>query len=137
MFITQARITDLLNTYIGRAHIYGVTDCNLILAKYIDTLTESDYYGNLFEQYTDIKSGIKAAKSIGFISAKNVLEKVAEKVEQPINGDILLQEHKSGRSKYYSTSIVWGNKALVEKDNYYSLVDLEDIEFAEIYRIRK
>ena len=135
MFIRQAKITDLISEFVGKPHVFGQTDCNLILAKYIDVLTGSTYYEQLHNEYEDVKTGIKAAKRIGFISAKHVLEKVAAKVEQPINGDVIVQKHTSGKSSYYSTSIVWGNKALIEKNNIYTLVDLEDTQFSEVYRI--
>lgn len=135
MFAKQAKITNLMNDFIGKEHIFGETDCNLIIAKYIDELTGSDYYSQLYNKYTDIKSGVSVAKKIGFISAKNILEKVAVLVEYPENGDVIVQEHKLGKAVYHSTSIVWGNKALVEKQNYYSLVDLEDLDFTETYRI--
>jgi hypothetical protein len=129
--IKLAQVSKILNKYLFTDHVFGLNDCNIILADYLDHVLGTDYYNQLYGKYDSIQSGIKLAKSAGLNSPRHVLNKIAIKAEVPETGDILLT--KTG--KHFSVSIVFKNQAIAEHDNKYVMVPLETLKPDLIYRI--
>lgn len=129
--IKQAKISRILNQYLFTEHEFGVNDCNIILADYLDSFLDTDYKEQLYQKYTDIQSGLKLAKEIGLKSPKFILDKHAMKVADIKNGDILITKS----NKHYSVSIVFNNQAIAEHDGVYLMIPLESLKPDLIYRI--
>ncbi|MDP8728368.1 DUF6950 family protein [Serratia marcescens] len=127
----NAQLTNLLNKYVFTEHVFGLNDCNIILADYLDSLLGTEYLNQLKGQYENIEQGLLIAKKAGLNSPKYILEKHATKVDTAKDGDVLIT--KVG--KYWAVSIVFKNQMITEYDNKYIMMPISLTDKTLIYRI--
>ncbi|MDQ6443018.1 DUF6950 family protein [Klebsiella quasipneumoniae] len=134
MFKFQADLTNLLNRYIGKQHQFGQNDCNILVADYLDTFCSTNYLSKLKGQYSSIKQGINCCKELtGFNNVLEACQKhltISDKIE---NGSVLLIKKELNQRVYYIATVVFNNKALVEHENRYTLVDVQPEQYTLIF----
>lgn len=131
--IKQTLISRVLNKYVFTEHVFGINDCNIILADYLDSFLETNYKDLLYQKYNDIESGLILAKRIGLKTPKFILDKHAYKVQDIKDGDILLSKLKT--QKHYSVSIAFRGQAIAENDGTYQMIPLGELKPDLIYRL--
>lgn len=136
---TRQKITDYINSLIGKERVYGDNDCNLVACKIIDILTGSILFDKLHHNYDSIADGLK--KSRDLTGYRNILEPIKEQftlIEDGSleDGDLLLTKHKLGTRVYYSVSPYFSGYGLVAEDDHWMPKPISEIEFTEIYRFK-
>ena len=136
MFNKQIKLIKVIESYRGQEHVYGLNDCNILVADVIDAICETTYAEKLKGQYTNIIEGLKVAKQkVGFNNAREAILKHGTKVSYPMNGDICIKKQKHGSRVFYSASIYWNEQVLLELDNKYVWSTFNQNEFEEFYSI--
>ncbi|HCD1360202.1 hypothetical protein V6714_15025 [Klebsiella pneumoniae] len=134
MFKFQADLTNLLNRYIGKEHQFGQNDCNILIADYLDTFCSTNYLSQLKGQYTSIKEGLSCCKELtGFHNVLEACEKHLVRSEQIKDGSVLLIKKELKKRVYYIATVVFNNKALVEHENYYTLIDVQPEQYELVF----
>lgn len=134
MFKFQAELTNLLNRYIGKEHQFGQNDCNILIADYLDTFCSTNYLSQLKGRYTSIKEGLSCCKELtGFNNVLEACEKYLIRSEQIKDGSVLLIKKELKKRVYYIATVVFNNKALVEHENYYTLVDVQPEQYELVF----
>lgn len=135
MFKYQAQIAELLNQYIGKEHQFGINDCNILVADYLDKFKGTDYVSKLKGQYSSIQDGLKVAKQVsGFSTALEAVEKHLELQSSVTDGSIVLSKKIFKRKPYYIASVVFKNKVLIEQDGQYKMSDIKYFDYEFIYK---
>lgn len=138
MFKFQSDLTQLLNRYINKNHQFGQNDCNILIAEYIDLVCSTEYADKLKNKYSSIPEGLKTCKElVGFNNVLEACEMHFEKSVRLENGSIILIKRKLKNRVYYVASIVFNQKALVEHDNKYTMINVDDFEYDLIFNRRK
>ncbi|CAM6708458.1 hypothetical protein L2106_07700 [Citrobacter portucalensis] len=138
MFKFQADLSKLLNRYINQQHVFGQNDCNILVAEYIDLVCATEYTDKLKDKYTSIPEGLKICKDLtGFNNVLEACETHLEKSETIETGSVILIKKKHKNRIYYVASIVFNNRALVEHENKYQLINVNDFNFELIFNRRK
>lgn len=138
MFKFQADLSKILNRYINKEHKYGQNDCNILVAEYIDMTCGTDYASKLISKYDSVQSGLKHCKELtGFNNVLEACEKHFEKSNIIETGSIVLIKKTYRRRVYYVASIVFNDKAIIEHNNKYALINVKDFEYELIFNRRK
>ncbi|BEC01784.1 DUF6950 family protein [Escherichia coli] len=138
MFKFQADLSKLINRYINKEHKFGQNDCNILVADFIDLTCETDYVSKMTDQYSSIAEGLKKCKELtGYNNVLEACEKHLIKSDTVETGSIVLIKKTYRRRVYYVASIVFNNKALVEHENKYTLIDIKEFEYDLIFNRRK
>lgn len=133
--MNHGRITAYLSQLLEQQFEFGKNDCHIMAFSVVDIILETEYAKELIGKYKTPKAGFKyLAKKGTFRNITNLCQVLADQVETPRDGDILLDpdgEH---------CSIYWMGKYLVlnEENNKYQIdrYSLDNSTYL-IYRIRE
>lgn len=136
MYERHIKIINIIDKYRGEEHVYGLNDCNILVADIIDALCGTEYADKLRGSYDSIISGMIVAKEkVGFSNARQALVKHGEKVDYPSNGDFCIIKHINEGKTFYATTIYWNGKVLLEKDNHYQWCLFEKDNYKEFFKV--